>query len=191
MGQKFGTWAEFFRHARPSFKSNGSWNGATLEPLLLVIAQDAIGQATLGMDVSAVDLAKRDEELRTLATAIVAIIAAKPKGSALALRWAAWLFRITIGALDSKGEQHPNDLHQRATPFWRMLKSLANSAVAKDWNDIGAPDAASEEVLCLLCAKILAASENDTELPDVEPLLRCLPASPKNFLAQEDCRHAS
>ena len=147
-----------------------------------MIAQDAIGQATLGTPVSAVDLAKRDEELRTLATAIVAIIAAKPKGSALALRWAAWLFRITIGALDSKGEQHPNDLHQRATPFWRMLESLANSAVAKDWNDIGAPDAASEEVLCLLCAKILAASENDTELPDVEPLLRCLPASPEEFL---------
>jgi hypothetical protein len=66
-----------------------------------------------------------------------------------------------------------------------MLDALARSSVAKDWNSVAATDAPSEEVLILLCVKVLAASENNFPLPDREPLWRCVPVTPENFLGQD------
>jgi hypothetical protein len=187
LDRNFAAWADFLRHAPPSFVDDGSWTGRTLEPLLLVIAQQALSEARVPEDTGADVMTVREGELRSLTTAITALIAEKPQGAALALRWGGWLFRFSSSALDHEGQQYPRDLRQRSTPFWRMLETLARSEAAKSWNAIPVADAASDEVLCLLCSKILAANENNFALPDREPLWRCIPAAPEDFLGEQGC----
>lgn len=45
LGQNFAAWADLFKYAEPCFAADGTWTGRTLEPLLLVIAQDALQEA--------------------------------------------------------------------------------------------------------------------------------------------------
>jgi hypothetical protein len=182
LDKKFSAWAAVFRHTQPSFRDDGSWTKRTLEPLLLVIAQDAIARARLRRDAEHELVAERQEELTALTAAISGIVADKPHGSSLALRWSAWLVRMTVGGASSNEEPYPRDLRQAVTPFWCMLQALARSRAAESWMNIPAPDASPEEILCLLSAKILAASEGRSAPPDVEPLFRCLPKKPQDFL---------
>lgn len=182
LDRKFSAWSAVFKHAQPSFRDDGSWTGKTLEPLLLVVAQDALGRARMRQDAKDELVAARQEELNAVTAAISEIVAGKPQGSSLALRWSAWLVRMTVGGATSNEGPYPRDLRQNATPLWCMLQALARSRSGESWNSIPAPDAAPEEVLCILSAKILAASEGKSSLPDVEPLLRCLPERPEDFL---------
>jgi len=182
LDRKFSAWSAVFKHAQPSFREDGSWTKKTLEPLLLVVAQAALGHARLRQDAKDDLVAERQEELNALTAAISGMVADKPQGSSLALRWSAWLVRLTVGGASSNEEPYPRDLRQAVTPLWCMLQALARSSVAESWNTIEVPDAAPEEVLCILSSKILAASEGRSTLPDAEPLLRCLPANPEDFL---------
>jgi hypothetical protein len=182
LDRKFSAWSAVFKHAQPSFGEDGSWTKKTLETLLLVVAQDALRHARLRQDANDDLVAERQEELNTLTAAISDMVADKPQGSSLALRWSAWLVRLTVGGTSSNEEPYPRDLRQAATPLWCMLQALARSRAAERWNTIPVPDAAPEEVLCILSAKILAASEGKAALPDAEPLLRCLPEKPEDFL---------
>jgi hypothetical protein len=45
LDRNFSAWSEMFRHAQPSFEDDGRWTQKTLEPLLLVIAENALKQA--------------------------------------------------------------------------------------------------------------------------------------------------
>lgn len=65
-----------------------------------------------------------------------------------------------------------------------MLEALARSEAAKSWNAIGASDASPEEVLYLLCVKVLSASERKSDGPDKEPLWRCVPTAPEDYLGE-------
>jgi hypothetical protein len=184
LDRSFAAWSRLFTHALPGFEIHGSWTGRTLEPLLLVIAQDALRQARLPQSATEEVISNRQNELDVLTAAIAKIIAEKSQGSSLALRWGAWLFRMSAGGTNADQEPYPQDLRQGATPFWRMLEALARSDAAKSWNGISVPDAAAEEVLCLLAAKILAASEQHSALPDAEPLFRCIPDAPEDFVGE-------
>ena len=181
LDRNFVAWTELFRHAAPSFTDDGSWNKRSLEPLLLVIAQDALRHARLPKDAAEDLVSARQVEFNCLTAAIGKLIAEKPHGSSLALRWGAWLFRLSAGGTNDE-EPYPQDLRQGITPLWRMLEALARSDAAKSWNSIPVPDAAFEEVLSLLAAKIVAANERNSMYPGAEPLLRCLPEAPENFL---------
>jgi len=180
--REFSAWSAVFKHTRPSFGLDGSWTKRTLELLLLVVAQDAIQQARLPQASDDNLVSERQQELNALVGAISGLVAEKTQGSPLALRWSAWLVRATIGSTSSSEEHYPRDLRQATTPLWCMLQALTQSSAAEHWNSIEARDAVPEEVLCLLSAKVLAASEGRSSLPDVEPLLRCLPAKPEDFL---------
>jgi hypothetical protein len=184
LNQSFTAWADLLKYAAPCFAADGTWMGGTLEPLLLAIAQDALQEARLPPGTAEDVLTVRDEELKSLAIAIGKIISDKRDGCSLALRWGAWLFRTSAGSLDGEGQQHPKDLRQSATPLWRMLEALARSEAAKNWNAIAASDASPEEVLYLLCVKILAASERKSNGPDKEPLWRCVPTAPEDYLGE-------
>jgi hypothetical protein len=184
LDQNFAAWADLFKHAAPCFSADGIWTGRTLEPLLLVVAQHALQEARLPPGTAEDVVAVREAELNSLATAIAKIISEKPHGSSLALRWSAWLFRTSAGSLDSEGQQYPRNLRQSATPPWRMLEALARSEAAESWNSIAASDASPEEVLYLLCAKVLAASERKSDWPDKEPLWRCIPTAPEDYLGE-------
>jgi len=182
LDRKFSAWSAVFRHADPSFREDGTWTKKTLELLLLVVAQDALRHARLRQDANDDLVAERQEELNVLTAAISGMVAEKPKGSSLALRWSAWLVRVTVGGASSNEGSYPRDLRQAVTPLWCMLQALARSRSAESWTNIPALDAAPEEVLCILSAKILAASEGRSTLPDAEPLLRCFPVTPEDFL---------
>jgi hypothetical protein len=184
VNRNFAAWKEFMRYAPSCFADDGSWTGKTLEILLLVIAQDELMGALLRKDTDAATVAAREDELKSLTSAIGALISEKPQGAALGLRWGAWLFWISAGNLDPEGQQFPTDLRQKATPPWRMLDALVRSDASERWNRILAPDAPSEDVLYLLCAKVLAANERNSEWPDREPLWRCLPDAPEDFLGE-------
>jgi hypothetical protein len=181
LDKKFAAWSALFRHAAPSFTDDGSWNKHSLEPLLLVIAQDALRHARLPKDAAEDLVLARQEELNSLTAAISRLIAARPHGASLSLRWSARLFRLSaVGTSDQ--EPYPQDLRQGVTPLWRMLEALARSDAAGIWNSIPVPDAAPEEILSLLAAKIVAANERNSTFPGSEPLLHSLPKSPENFL---------
>lgn len=182
LDRKFGAWLAVFKHAQASFAEDGSWTKKTLEPLLLVVAQDALAHARLRQDTNDDLVAERQKELDALAAAISGMVADKSQGSSLALRWSAWLVRMTVSGTGSNEEPYPRDLRQAVTPLWCMLQALARSRAAKGWNNIPAPDATPEELLCILSAKILAASEGNSALPDPGPLLDCLPEKPEDFL---------
>jgi hypothetical protein len=184
LNQSFMAWADLLKCAAPCFAEDGTWTGGTLEPLLLAIAQDALQEARLPLDTADDVVIARDDELKTLAVAIGKIISEKRKGPSLALRWGAWLFRASAGSLDAESQQYPKDLRQSATPPWRMLEALARSEAASTWNAIAASDSSPEEVLYLLCAKILAASERKSDGPDKEPLWRCIPTVPEDYLGE-------
>ncbi|WP_316167522.1 MULTISPECIES: hypothetical protein [unclassified Bradyrhizobium] len=178
--QTFAVWSELFLHAEPSFNKDGSWTGKTLEALLLVVAEDALKEARLPKEATDDLVRERGEEFRLLTERIGEIIAQKPTGSSLALRWSAQLFRKSAGGSDQ--ELYPRDLRQQTTALWCMLEALGRSDAAIGWNDIGTPDAMPEEVLCILAAKIVAANERKSELPAIRPLLDCCPDEPENFL---------
>jgi hypothetical protein len=182
LDRKFNAWSSVFRNALPSFTDDGRWTGRTLEPLLLVIAQDALKHARLRQDAADDLVSVRQAELNSLTATISKIITEKAQGAALALRWGASLFRLCAGGTNAAQEPFPQDLRQEGTPFWRMLEALAQSDAAKGWNGIPVPDAGPDEVLCLLAAKILTARERNSALPDAEPLFRCIPQAPEDFL---------
>jgi hypothetical protein len=110
--RNFAAWSTLFLHAMPSFNSDGSWTGRTVEPLLLVIAQDALRYARLPQSATDETVATRQNELDVLTTAIADIIATKPQGSSLGLRWGAWLFRMSAGGINNDPEPYPRDLRQ-------------------------------------------------------------------------------
>ena len=58
------------------------------------------------------------------------------------------------------------------------------SGAAERWNAVPVPDAPSEDVLYLLCSKVLAANERNAAWPDHEPLWRCLAEAPEDFLGE-------
>jgi hypothetical protein len=183
LGEKFTLWVDLFKHSSPSFGDDGSWNGRSLEPLLLVIAQDALQMARLPKDAADDLVSARQEEFNSLTTEISRIISEKSHGSALALRWGAWLFWLSMN--ETNDQPVPLDLRQPTRPFWRMLEAMAHSDAAKFWNSISVPDAFPEEVLCLLAAKILAADDGrNSTLPSAEPLYDCLPDAPEAFLGE-------
>jgi hypothetical protein len=184
LNQNFMAWADLLKYAVPCFAEDGTWTGGTLEPLLLVIAHDALQEARLPLDTAEDVVTVRDEELKSLTITIGKIISEKRNGPSLALRWGAWLFRASAGSLDGESQQYPRDLRQSAMPLWRMLEALARSEAAKSWNAIAASDASPEEVLYLLCVKILAASERKSDGPDKEPLWRCVPTAPEDYLGE-------
>jgi hypothetical protein len=183
---KFAVWADMFAHAAPSFSNDGSWNGNSLEPLLLVVAQDALRQARLPQDAADDVVATRQREFNALTEEISKLLAKKTSGSALALRWSAWLFWLSNGGKND--QSNPQDLRHPTFAFWGMLEAIARSDVAKDWNGIEVPDAFSEEVLCLLAVKIVAADERRSALPSAEPIYQCLPDAPENFLGERGRR---
>jgi hypothetical protein len=185
LDRSFSTWSEMFQHAQPSFEDDGRWTRKTLEPLLLAIAANAIGQARLPKDTADDVVTARGEELNLLLAEISQIISQKHRGSSLGLRWGAWLFRISAGGGSSDEEPYPRDLRQAVTPLWRMLEALGRSDAASDWNSITVPDAFPEEVLCLLAAKAIAADERKSTFPSIEPLLRCTPDAPEDFLGAD------
>lgn len=184
VNKHFAQWSQLFAYALPAFESNGNWNGKTLEPLLLVIAQDGLRQARLPQTATEETIAVRANELDTLTTAIADVIAAKPQGAQLGLRWGAWLFRMSTGGTATEQAPRLEDLRYGAAPFWRMLEALARSSAATGWNEIDVPDPYSEEVLCVLATKVLAASEQSLAFPDDAPLFRCLPEMPEDFLGE-------
>ena len=89
LSRNFTAWASFLRHAPSSFADDGNWTGKTLEVLLLVIAQDELMGALLRTETDATTIAVREDELKSLTSAIAVIISEKPQGAALALRWGA------------------------------------------------------------------------------------------------------
>jgi hypothetical protein len=184
LNQNFIAWADLLKYAVPCFTEDGTWAGGTLELLLLAIAQDALQEARLPLGTADDVVTARDEELKSLTIAIGKIISEKRNGPSLALRWGAWLFRASAGSLDGESQQYPKDLRQSAMPLWRMLEALARSEAANSWNTIAASDASPEEVLYLLCVKILAASERKSDGPDKEPLWRCVPTAPEDYLGE-------
>jgi hypothetical protein len=182
LDRNFQAWSAMFRHAKPSFRSDGSWTHKTLEPLLLVIAQEALRQARLQRDATDELAAERQKELDELTAAISETIAEKKNGSSLALRWSARLVQLSVGGAPSGEESYPQSLRQANTPLWSMLLAVSRSRVAESWNAISASDAPAEEELCLLSARLLASSEGRCALPDAAPLLQCLPEQPEDFL---------
>lgn len=180
LDRKFSSWVEIFRWAEPAFGEDGRWTGRTLEPLLLQIAEEALKQARLPRATPEDVVKERGLEFDNLAKEIAEIISQKFEGGPLALRWGAQLFRYSSQGTDT--EQYPRDLRDAATPLWRMLEALGRSDAASAWNDIAVPDAAPEDVLCLLAAKTVAADERKSQLPDIKPLLDCCPDGPEGFL---------
>jgi hypothetical protein len=106
LDRSFSTWSEMFRHAQPSFEEDGTWTRRTLEPLLLAIAADAIGQARLPKDTPDDLVVARGEELNLLLAEISKVIGQKQGGSSLGLRWGAWLFRLSAGGGSSDEEPY-------------------------------------------------------------------------------------
>jgi hypothetical protein len=183
LDRKFAAWAGLFQHAQPAFEKDGSWTKRTLEPLLLAIAEEALNQARLPRNAAEDVVREQGEEFNILAKGIGEIISQKPVGGPLALRWGAQLFRL--GAHGTDEQPYPRDLRDITTPLWRMLEALGRSDAASAWNDITVPDAAPEDKLSLLAAKIVAADERKSKFPDMKPLLDCCPDGPEGFLGIE------
>lgn len=180
--RRFADWERLMEVALPAFEPDGTWNGRTLLPLLLLSAQDAmgsgIGYRNEGDDV----LERHDARLAELAEAIVSTLWTRSDGGTASLRWGGWLFRSAMSALDGEQVPFPCDVDSRARPAWLTIQAMLRPPAATAWLNLRPADTAPEDELCLEAVRILAAREHNRVAPGRELILQTLPDEPEEFL---------
>jgi len=178
----FGHWERLMQHAQPAFEEDGTWNNRILLPLLLYSAQDATRSNPVHQDETEDGEDIYTAEITALAECVSMTLWKRPDGCAAALRWSAWLFRSIMSTLDSEGATYPRDIHSRAFPEWRIVQAAVEPQRAANWLEHTHQDVESEDELCVVAVKILAAHKHKLPVPGRKLLFEMLPDEPEEFL---------
>jgi hypothetical protein len=186
--RRFADWLRLVNLALPAFESGGTWNGLVLLPLLLLVAQDAMGGRQGYRRESEEEARRYDTRLAELTKTIASSLWARPDGSAALLRWGSWLFRSAMSTLDAERLPFPHGANSRARPTWLAIEAIIQSPASTAWLNLRPTDVAAEDELCLEAMRILAAREHGHIAPGRDLLLQMLPDEPQDFLEGYDGR---
>lgn len=171
-GRSLEQWRTLVEAAPPAFAEDGSWTGAVILPLLLVVAGQATAQgaAPFARYESAEEARAGGHDVRDAAEIVAATLLSRVDGCPAALRWAAWLAR-GVASGSAEGPPVPTDARDRAFTAWQLLSSVAHRAGPDAWMTLAPADLPAEEAWFSLMAKVVAVEQSPTSVQKYASLL--------------------
>lgn len=180
---KYSKWETLVEIAPITFKSDGSWNGLVLMPLLLTVVRDQLieEQRYLLRHEEGISDAKLEEDLMHIIDAVVQKLDSREDKIPLFCRWSTWLMRKLITTV--QGDEH----NVRAATFIDEVlidsigKKLKNQSVVS----CSPHDAADWEAWCYRCVLASHAYSKFIDLPESKDFIKEWDLSPDDWLRKK------
>lgn len=183
---RFSQWALSVKNAPEAFKSDGSWSGSVLLPLLLTHGRSHLLRPSSQVPqygANEEDVVRLTAQVNDLVQAVVDTLYARIDAHALLTRWSIWLMKQVL----SHREKKFNDIRAGDFVDNALLIAIGKNLHGKPLNMVP-KDADTWEVWCLYCVKAFFASEGLSDAPDFAQIGSHWKLSPEDW-HQEKGRH--
>lgn len=168
----FERWREVVSAAPEAFDERGQWNGSTILPILLSIANDQL-RVRQGRDPAAELVTEATAKIRALAAEIVKTLTLRPDYTGCVMRWGNWLVRTGTMGASAPHNAVPVPIDAKSGGFVEvaLLDALISALPSNGWGEEPIPNAEAWEPWCYVCVGILIAHEREAPMPSSSAFL--------------------
>lgn len=169
--RKFSLWQKLAASASSAFAEDGKWNNeAVMMPLLLVMARDALMQASRHIshfNASDDEVANVKQEITTLTKAVVRILSERQDAMPLFARWSTWLMRQLL----MQETKDQNDVRSSAFVDAALIEEIGQKLQDETVIPESPADAPAWEAWCYRCVLASHAHSGFITVPDCKSFL--------------------